>query len=358
MLLGKLGMINKEFWNGKKVFVTGHTGFKGSWLCLWLLELGAEVTGYSLAPITDPSLFEATRLSEKMHSIVGDIRDFAKLKAAVINCGPEIIIHMAAQPLVRKSYRDPIETYSTNVMGTVNILEAARFSTGLKIVLNITTDKVYENKELDVPFKEEDRLGGFDPYSNSKACSELITSSYRSSFFENTDIRILTARAGNVIGGGDWSEDRLVPDIIRSVAKKTAVIIRSPQAVRPWQHVLESISGYLSVVEYSSDKSSDQIDSLNFGPGTSDFMTVGQIISFIQTEIPGLDLKVEFQTSDLHEAQILKLDNSLALKKLSWKSRWKAKDAILKTFSWYEQFMNGQDAYEITLDQIREFQIR
>lgn len=349
-------MIKKEFWKNKKVFVTGHTGFKGSWLCLWLHHLGAEVHGFSLSPITTPSLFELAGVANLIKcSTIGDIRDFEKLKAVMSSANPEIVIHMAAQPLVRKSYRDPIETYSTNVMGTVNLLEAVKFSSNAKVVINVTTDKVYENKDMDVPFKEEDRLGGFDPYSNSKACSELVTSSYRSSFFADNRLKVVTARAGNVIGGGDWSEDRLIPDIIRAYNKKEKVIIRNPGAIRPWQHVLESIAGYLELAQHLSLADNDYIQSWNFGPGTEDFMTVGDIINFIKNDVPQMALEFEIKESDLHEAQILKLDNTLAKNKLNWSSHWNARTAIRKTLDWYEQYYNGANVLELTLSQIREF---
>lgn len=348
-------MINKNFWKNKKVFLTGHSGFKGSWLALWLNELGADVYGYSLAPITNPSLFELTDLAKRVHSTIGDIRDFSALQKAIKSADPDIVIHMAAQPLVRKSYRDPIETYSTNVMGTVNILEAVKSCSNVKVVINVTTDKVYENKELDIPFKEEDRLGGFDPYSNSKACSELVTSSYRSSFFAESNIKVVTARAGNVIGGGDWSEDRLIPDIIRAYTKKETVTIRSPKAIRPWQHVLESLAGYLELTEYLYKADKDFIHSWNFGPGTSDFMTVGDIVNFVKKELPHMELNFEIKEANLHEAQILKLDNSLAKEKLNWSSNWNAKKAIKKTFEWYEGYSGGKNAMEITIAQIREF---
>jgi CDP-glucose 4,6-dehydratase len=349
-------MINSNFWKGKKVFITGQSGFKGSWMSLWLIDLGADVFGYSLAPITNPSLFEATKLSKKMKSTIGNIRDLENLKKAMKEADPEIVIHMAAQPLVRKSYRDPVETYAVNVMGTVNLLEASRELKNLKVIINVTTDKVYENKELDIPFKEEDRLGGFDPYSNSKACSELVTSSYRSAFFSQTEVKVVTARAGNVIGGGDWSEDRLIPDIIRAYTNKTKVSIRSPRAIRPWQHVLESIAGYLELTEYLYKHNKEFQESWNFGPGISDFMTVQDITNFITTNFPQMGIEFEVKIADLHEAQILKLDNSMALKNLSWKSNWRATEAIHRTFEWYEKFFNGADAFELTLSQIREFQ--
>ena len=348
-------MIKREFWKNKSVFLTGHTGFKGTWLSLWLNELGAEVHGYSLSPITDPSLFELTKASQKITSTIGDIRDFEKLQDSMKRANPEIVIHMAAQPLVRKSYRDPIETYSTNVMGTVNFLEALKSCLDIKAVINVTTDKVYENKELDIPFKEEDRLGGFDPYSNSKACSELVTSSYRSSFFHESEMKVVTARAGNVIGGGDWSEDRLIPDMIRALKKKEKVVIRNPGAIRPWQHVLESLAGYLELAQYLYEVDKDYIESWNFGPGTSDFMTVGEIVTFVKNNMSHLGLDFEVQTSNLHEAQILKLDNAQAKKHLDWSSHWDAKTAIKKTFEWYESYFKGADPFDLTLSQIKDF---
>lgn len=349
-------MINRDFWKNKKVFLTGHTGFKGSWLSLWLTELGAKVYGYSLEPITSPSLFSLASVGKRItSSVIGDIRDYEKLSNALKKASPEIVIHMSAQPLVRKSYRDPIETYSSNVMGTVNILEAVRNTSSIEVVINVTTDKVYENKELDKPFNEEDRLGGFDPYSNSKACSELVTSSYRSSFLSQAGVKVVTARAGNVIGGGDWSEDRLIPDIIRAFTNKEKVTIRSPKAIRPWQHVLESLTGYLALVEYLYRTDNHFIEAWNFGPGTEDFKTVGDIISIVQSDFPHMNLQFEIKEANLHEAQILKLDNALAKQHLKWASHWSVKTAINKTFEWYEKYLNGADAYELTLSQIREF---
>jgi CDP-glucose 4,6-dehydratase len=348
-------MINRSFWKNKRVLVTGHTGFKGSWLSLWLNELQADVHGFALKPETNPSLFDLAKVGSKITSTFGDIRDITSLKAAVEKADPEIIIHMAAQPLVRKSYQDPVETYSINVMGTVNLLEAARSAKNLKTIINVTTDKVYDNKEWVWPYRENDRLGGFDPYSNSKACSELVTSSYRSSFFDNTGVKVVTARAGNVIGGGDWAEDRLIPDIIRAYQSKTKIKIRNPKAIRPWQHVLESLSGYLQLAEHLHDNN-DYLKSWNFGPGTADFITVGQILNYVQKEMKEINLNVEFEEPKVHEAQILKLDNSQARENLNWKSVWNYSDAITKTFAWYIDMYSGKDASEITLKQIKEFE--
>ncbi len=348
-------MINKSFWKGKKVFLKGHTGFKGSWMSMWLSELGADVFGYSLAPESSPNHYSILNLEDRIHSTIGDIRDLEKLKRKMKIANPEILIHMAAQPLVRRSYHDPVDTYSTNVMGTVNVLESARQCPDLKVIVNVTTDKVYENLELDVPFKERDRLGGFDPYSNSKACSELITSSYRSSFLKDSQVKIVTARAGNVIGGGDWSEDRLIPDIVRACEKKTIVDIRNPNAIRPWQHVLESINGYLKLVEYVDSHDSFET-SWNFGPGATDFMTVGEVLKFIQNEIPEMELKFRLNQSDLYESQILKLDNSQALNRLGWKSRWSYSQAIKNTMDWYLKFSKGGSSFDMTLEQIKQFE--
>lgn len=349
-------MINRDFWKGKRVFLTGHTGFKGTWLCHWLTDLGAEVHGFALQPETTTNLFELTNIKSKMNSVLGDVRDFKELKKSIDGASPDIVIHMAAQPLVRRSYRDPIETFSTNVMGTVNLLEAARSQRSVKVIINVTTDKVYENKEWVWPYRETDRLGGFDPYSNSKACSELVTNSFRSSYFNDTQVKVVTARAGNVIGGGDWAEDRLVPDIIRSFEAKEAVKIRNKNAIRPWQHVLESLSGYLHLTEYLYKAGDNYLPAWNFGPGTGDFMTVGALVETVQKEVPGLGLKFELNAPTVHEAQILKLDNAQAREHLGWKNQWDYKTAIRQTFGWYAEYFSGKNPVDITLAQLREFE--
>jgi CDP-glucose 4,6-dehydratase len=349
-------MINRSFWKNKRVFLTGHTGFKGSWMSMWLKDLGADIYGYSESPITQPSLFVTAKLSLKMTSTIGDIRDLKKLQEAINIANPDIVIHMAAQPLVRKSYSEPIETYSTNIMGTVNLLEAARACPNLKIILNVTTDKVYENTNRPAPYHENDKLGGFDPYSNSKACSELITSSYRSSFYENRKVKIVTARAGNVIGGGDWSEDRLVPDIIRAIHSDKKVYIRNPDSVRPWQHVLDSLAGYIKLTEYLYNLDEDYLPSWNIGPSSDDIMTVNDIVAFIETNLPHWGLQFEVKPSSLHEAQTLKLDVSQAQKNLALTSRWINKLALQNTFDWFEQFHAGKDAYAISMKQIQDYQ--
>ena len=344
-------MISPSFWQNKNILLTGHTGFKGSWLSLWLLHMGARVTGIALKPDTEPSLFNELKLDQEMESFLFDIRDEKNVLRKVQATNPDIVIHMAAQPLVRDSYNDPLKTYSTNVMGTANLLEACRHTESIRQIINVTTDKVYENKELDIPFKESDRLGGFDPYSNSKACSELVTSSYRNSFFAKDKVKIVTARAGNVIGGGDWAVDRLIPDIIRAYQSKEKLIIRNPKAIRPWQHVLESLAGYLCLAEHL-DQTENYIQEWNFGPGAQDFMNVAEIVQHAQKKMA---LEVELEQPNLHEAQILKLDNSLAKKHLSWSSQWKASEAIDRTLSWYQCFLEGENAKELCLKDIKEF---
>lgn len=347
--------MNRSFWKGKKIFLTGHTGFKGSWLSLWLSQLGAEVYGYSLGPCTQPSLFKIANVDKFINSTIGDIRDLTSLKRSLDACSPDIIIHMAAQPLVRKSYADPIETFSTNVMGTANILEAARSCKNLAVLLNVTTDKVYENNEWVWPYRETDRLGGSDPYSNSKSCSELITASYRKSFFSDSTCRVVTARAGNVIGGGDWSEDRLIPDIVRAYSHGGKISIRNPLAIRPWQHVLESLSGYLSLVEHLVSKNNDYLSSWNFGPGTSDFMTVQDLVKCIQEETK-MSVSFDLGQSNLHEAQILKLDNSQAREYLGWRNAWDYKKAISHTINWYLEHLNGANPLDLTLEHIKDYE--
>lgn len=354
-------MINPDFWKGKKVLITGHSGFKGSWLSLWLTDMGAQVFGYSLAPETSPSLFELTSLEKKINSRIGDIRDLPALKKTILEAEPEIVFHLAAQPIVLRSYRNPLETYSVNVTGTVNLLEAVRHSRSVRTVLNVTTDKVYENKEWDWSYRENDSLGGFDPYSNSKACSELVTASYRSTYFPKTklgeshQVRIHTARAGNVIGGGDWAEGRLIPDIIRCHTNKSELEIRYPKAIRPWQHVLESLAGYLKLAQYSYSAENDYLESWNFGPGTDELVRVEDILNFIST-IPELHLKYRIEAGEFHEALNLRLDNSRALEFLDWKSRWNARQAIKLTLDWYQQYLSGEDPYKLCRKHIKEYQ--
>ena len=345
----------QNFWKDKKVFLTGHTGFKGSWISLWLQILGADVKGYSLKPQSDPSLFSEAKIAEGMHSFIGDVRDLDKLSKEVISFKPEIVIHMAAQPLVRESYIDPINTYSTNVIGTANLLEACRKCSSIKAVLNITTDKCYENYELDKEYKEDDRLGGHDPYSSSKACSELVTSAYKKSFFLDTDISIATARAGNVIGGGDWSEDRLLPDIIKSFTNSEKVLIRYPNAIRPWQHVLESISGYLRLAQRLYEYGHKYSESWNFGPYKTDTQTVEYIVNKM-VKLWGNNSSWELdESSNPYEAGYLKLDITKSQELLAWKPKWNLDEALEKVVKWHMEWLKTSDARSICINQIKDY---
>lgn len=355
---GRCGMIDKEFWRGKKVFLTGHTGFKGSWLSLWLNNMGVNVTGYSLKPPTDPSLFEKTDVANLVNHNIGDIRDLEKLNKVMINANPDIVIHMAAQPLVRESYLDPVGTYHTNVMGTVNVLEAVRSCPKVRAVVNVTTDKCYENKEWVWGYRENEPMGGYDPYSNSKGCSELVTSSYRNSFF-NTEkygkdhqVIVASARAGNVIGGGDWAKDRLIPDIIRSIQRNEAVKIRNPHAIRPWQHVLEPLYGYLLLCEklYSGDLKFS--GAWNFGPTNEGVETVGNIADKIVKLWGSGTIEVGNEKGP-HEANLLMLDTNKARNYLNWIPTLNIDETIDLIVEWYM----GSDGRkkELTEKQILSF---
>lgn len=346
-----------SFWKDKHVFLTGHTGFKGSWLSLWLQQLGANITGYSLGPPTSPSLFELAGVKDKMASVFGDICDKSHLGETMLTCKPEIVIHMAAQPLVRMSYLDPVSTFETNVIGTVNILEVARHTPSVKAIVNVTTDKCYENKEWLWGYKEQDRLGGHDPYSSSKACAELISSSYRDSFFNrsNSKIAMATARAGNVIGGGDWAKDRLMTDLISALQKDEEVEIRNPNATRPWQHVLEPIRGYLMLAErlyLDGDKYSEP---WNFGPREEDVKSVSWIVDELSSHWKKAKLSNKVG-SHPHEAQSLKLDISKAKARLGWSPIFCVKEAISLTADWSIKLQKGISAKDITVDQIISYQ--
>ncbi|MBM9589054.1 CDP-glucose 4,6-dehydratase [Leptospira sp. 201903075] len=366
-------VLDPKFWNGKTVFITGHTGFKGSWMSLWLSSLGAKVFGYSLEPPTNPSLFKILNLEEKLHgSVLGDVRDLDNLTKQIGKIQPEILIHMAAQPLVRDSYKNPVDTYSTNVMGTVNVLEAVRLvGQSVRVLLNITTDKVYENKEWVWAYRENERLGGYDPYSNSKSCSELVTSAYVNSFFHpeqygKHNLNIATVRAGNVIGGGDFATDRLIPDIIRSISEKETVRIRNPNAIRPWQHVLEPIGGYLRLVERMFLSSASYNGSWNFGPNESDAKSVLEIVEMLRLII-SRQYKAEtlskltvpefvLDTGDHpHEANFLKLDISKAKSSLGWNPRWSLETALIKIVEWTNSYLSGESIETVCLNQIKEY---
>lgn len=326
-------------------------------MSLWLLKMGAQVTGYSLAPSTDPSLFNELGLSRDMNSIFGDVRDPDKLKAAVLAAQPEIIIHMAAQPLVRYSYKNPVETYMTNVMGTVHLFEAARRSGSAKVVVNVTSDKCYENQERPEGYKEYEAMGGYDPYSSSKGCSELVSSAYRRSFFNSEGILLGSGRAGNVIGGGDWSQDRLVPDIIRAVIKNETVVIRSPKSTRPWQHVLEPVYGYLLLAEKMYADGARYAEGFNFGPSKADHCDVENII-LKMNRFWGGKVKYEIVNSDKnpHEAHLLSLDCTKAEQVLGWKARWNLDQALQATIDWNIKRLDGQSVITTTTEQITSYQ--
>jgi CDP-glucose 4,6-dehydratase len=351
------------FFQGKKVFVTGHTGFKGSWLCLWLQQLGAEVTGYALAPPTNPSLFEVANVAQNMHSIIGDIRDGAALIGAMKHATPDIVIHMAAQPLVRYSYIEPVETYSTNVMGTVHLLEAVRQTQSVRSVVNVTSDKCYENKEWVWGYRESEPMGGFDPYSNSKGCAELVTSAYRNSFFNPAKysehrVAIATGRAGNVIGGGDWAEDRLIPDILKAISENRPVIIRNPNAIRPWQHVLEPLSGYLVLAQRLYEQGVDYAEGWNFGPKDEDAQPVQWIVERLTQEW-GDGATWQLDGGDHpHEAHYLKLDCSKAKMRLDWQPRWGLAHTLEMIVVWQRAYLAQADMRQMTLNQISKFTTR
>lgn len=354
--------MNSAFWKNKRVFVTGHTGFKGSWLSLWLQQLGAIVTGYSLKPPTTPNLFEVANVVDNMTSIEGDVRDLNSLKKALSNTKPEIVIHMAAQSLVRPSYDDPIETYETNVMGTLKLFEAVRHQKSVKAVLNVTSDKCYENLEWEWGYRENDALGGYDPYSNSKGCSEMVTAAFRSSFFHKNNyhhhgVAIASARAGNVIGGGDWATDRLIPDIFRSICANQDVLIRNPKAIRPWQHVLEPLGGYLLLLEKLYLSNGLFSEAWNFGPEDSDAKPVEWITKeILQSWKKNINFKIEAENNDLHEANFLKLDCSKAKTKLHWSPHWDIKETINRVCLWYQAFLDKEDMKSFTINQILDFE--
>lgn len=345
-----------NFYKGKKVFLTGHTGFKGTWLSRILIFAGAEVTGYSLESPTNPSLFEQTNTASQMNSIIGDIRDGAKLKECMQKAKPDIVLHLAAQPIVRTSYKDPVGTYETNVIGTVNILEAVRATPSVKSFVNVTTDKVYLNKEWAWGYRENEELCGYDPYSNSKSCSELVTYSYRNSFFAESDSpAISTARSGNVIGGGDYATDRIIPDCIRAVKDKKEIILRNPNSTRPYQHVLECLRGYLTLAK-AQYQDKQFVGSYNFGPDDESCVTTGELATlFCENWKEGASWKNVSEANAPHEANFLKLDCSKSKTVLGWYPQWGIKDAMQKIVEWEKAVLNGTAAAEITDKQIKEY---
>jgi CDP-glucose 4,6-dehydratase len=353
--------MNPAFWRGKRVLLTGHTGFKGSWLALWLQSMGAQLAGYALAPPTHPSLFEMALVGQGMHSVLGDIRDLAALQAVLAEHQPEIVIHMAAQALVRASYQNPVETYATNVMGTVHLLEAVRNTPGVKAVVNITTDKCYENREWVWGYRENEPMGGYDPYSNSKGCAELVTAAYRSSFFNTKayaqhGVALASVRAGNVIGGGDWAQDRLLPDILSAFAQGQPARIRNPHAIRPWQHVLEPLRGYLTLAERLYESGPDYAEGWNFGPLDEDAKEVGWIVEHM-AGLWGTDAKWSVDAGEHpHEAHYLKLDISKARSRLHWQPALRLPQALQLIIDWAQQQRAGADMRAFTLSQIQHYQ--
>ena len=347
--------MNQSFWKDKHVLLTGHTGFKGGWISLWLQSMGAKVHGYALAPSTQPNFFTSANVAEGMEShTIADIRDTQKIKDLIKQVKPEIVFHMAAQPLVRYSYEEPQETYSVNVMGIVNLFEAIRNGSTVRAIVNITSDKCYENRERLDAYSEDEPLGGYDPYSSSKACSEIVTAAYRQSFLAEKGIGVATARAGNVIGGGDWSDDRLIPDFFRAIAKKQPLIIRSPNAIRPWQHVLEPLSGYLNLAEKLYSEPMKYAGAWNFGPSENDTQTVSWILNKLAEKIPNAIWQID-EKPQLHEANLLKLDSSKAKAQLDWTSRWSLDEALNKVIEWQEQFEVNTDLKKYSMSQIADY---
>ena len=355
-----LGMNNQDFWRGRRVFLTGHTGFKGSWLALWLQELGAEVTGYALAPPTQPSLFEVANVADGMRSIIGDIRDAERLTRSLREARPEIVLHLAAQPIVRQSYVDPVETYSTNVMGLVCLFEAVRVVDTVRACVNVTSDKCYENREWAFGYRENDAMGGFDPYSSSKGCAELVTSAYRRSFFSaasaTSRVALSSARAGNVIGGGDWASDRLVPDILRAIGSAQPARIRNPGAIRPWQHVLEPLSGYLMLAQrLLAEDGEAAAEGWNFGPSPEDTRPVEWIVEKIVQEWGGDASWERDSAPGPHEAHYLSLDCHKANRELGWRPAWSIGRAIEKIIDWHRAYLAGEPMRAVTLRQVNEY---
>lgn len=346
-----------DFYRGKKVFLTGHTGFKGSWLCVMLNALGADVYGFSLAPNTKPALFDILSFGEHIHSMIGDVRDYEALEKAYIEANPDVVLHLAAQPIVRDSYKDPKYTYETNVIGTVNILECLRRHLGAISFLNVTTDKVYENNDLENhAFKEDEKLDGYDPYSNSKSCSELVTHSYKKSFFsEESSPSISTARAGNVIGGGDFANDRIVPDCVRATVSGKSIIVRNPYSTRPYQHVLEPLAAYLMIaMKQSEDKK--YAGYYNIGPRDEDCITTGTLAdTFVKYWGDNANWINEAEANAPHEASFLKLDCSKARETFGWNPVWNVDSAIKETVNWYKAWNDGMNMMDYTKDQVHAF---
>jgi CDP-glucose 4,6-dehydratase len=353
---GLKGKVNPSFWSGKKVFLTGHTGFKGSWLSLWLQMMGADLKGYSLVPNTSPNLYTKAKVFENMESEIGDIRDLSSISKSMQDFNPDILIHMAAQPLVRLSYQEPVETFSTNVMGTVNVLEAARNCSNLKSIVSVTTDKCYENKEWEWGYRENEPMGGHDPYSSSKGCAELVTAAYRRSFFSSKETASLaSARAGNVIGGGDWAEDRLIPDILNAFERSEPVIIRNPLSTRPWQHVLEPLSGYLLLAEHLYVLGDEFAEGWNFGPVDDDCKSVGWILDkMVNKWGNGASWDLDLNNNP-HEANFLKLDCSKAASRLKWHPKWKLEYTLELIINWHQNYLSKGNINEECINEIKNY---
>jgi CDP-glucose 4,6-dehydratase len=349
--------MSDQFWVGRKVFLTGHTGFKGGWLALWLSKLGANVHGFALAPQQPNSMFGTCRIVDHLAgNTIADIRDASALRQAITSARPEIVLHLAAQPLVRASYTAPVETFDTNVMGLVNVLEAVRATPSVRAFVNVTTDKCYENREWVWPYREDEPLGGHDPYSASKACAEIVTSAYRRSFLASAGVNVATARAGNVIGGGDWAAERLIPDFLRAIDAGKDLTIRSPNATRPWQHVLEPLSGYLALARrLTEDEGAAVSEAWNFGPEEADAQTVEWIVRHLCERMPGASWRLD-QGEQPHEANVLRLDSSKAKKALGWRPRWRISEALEQTLAWHRAWRDGADMADVSLRQIELYE--
>ena len=356
MVNKQITQVNRYFWKGKRVFLTGHTGFKGGWLTLWLADMGAEVYGYALNPPTEPNFFRVCNLEAQLAgSTIADIRDATVLTQAMQAARADIVFHLAAQPLVRYSYTAPVETYFVNVMGTVNLLEAVRQTPSVKAVVNVTTDKCYENREWLWPYRENEAMGGFDPYSSSKACSELVTAAYRSSFLEPAGIHLASARAGNVIGGGDWASDRLIPDFLKALDVERSLTIRSPHATRPWQHVFEPLAGYLMLAQALFEEGKAFASPWNFGPEDGDARSVQWIVEYLCNHVPGASWQCE-ASLQLHEANMLKLDSSKAKTELGWQPRWNLQTALGMTLEWHKAWQQSEDMVLVSQAQIHHYE--
>jgi CDP-glucose 4,6-dehydratase len=349
-------MVNSDFWSGKRVLVTGHTGFKGAWLCIWLRELGALVSGFSLEPTTSPALYDLAKLGEAITSHIGDIRSEAAIRQVIRTAKPEILIHMAAQPLVQASYADPVTTYATNVMGTVHVLEAAREVESVKVVINVTSDKCYENREWVWAYRESDDIGGYDPYSSSKGCAELVTSAYRRSFLTDAGIALASARSGNVIGGGDWSAGRIVPDLLRAVETGESIDVRNPEAIRPWQHVLEPLAGYLILAQKLLEDESRYADAWNFGPSEDNAIPVRELARRLLNLLESEAGWNNTSQASPHESQLLRLDISKARQGLGWEPLWSIDDTLEKVAEWHRGWRSKVDIESLCIEQIDAYQ--